>query len=137
MQLLDRLRAQGWRLTPQRRVVAEVLQGDHGHLTADEVLALARERLPEVSLATVYNTLNELATMGQVLVVSAAEGPKRYDTNVAEPHQHLSCVRCHRVVDVHPAGADRLALPADQQHGYRLIDVEVIFRGVCPDCHDE
>ena len=64
--LLERLRAVGWRLTPQRRVIAEAMGGDHVHLTAEEVLERARGRLPEVSLATVYNTLNELVSMGEV-----------------------------------------------------------------------
>ena len=57
MPLLDRLRAVGWRLTPQRRVIAEAMGGDHVHLTAEEVLERARVRLPEVSLATVYLSL--------------------------------------------------------------------------------
>jgi len=132
--LVERLRTRGWRMTPQRRVVAEVLEGRHGHLTAEEVHALARERLPEVSLATVYNTLNELAVMGEVLAVSASEGPKRYDTNVSEPHQHLVCVRCQALVDVHPVGQDTLGLPDAERHGYELLDVEVVFKGLCAEC---
>ena len=53
--LVDRLRDRGWRLTAQRRVIAEAMTGDHVHLAADEVLDRARATLPEVSLATVYN----------------------------------------------------------------------------------
>jgi Fur family transcriptional regulator, stress-responsive regulator len=51
--LLLRLCERGWRLTAQRRVIAETLTGDHLHLTAEEVLAAARDRLPEVGRATV------------------------------------------------------------------------------------
>ncbi|MFE2439439.1 Fur family transcriptional regulator, partial [Streptomyces sp. NPDC059409] len=68
--LLERLRERGWRLTAQRRVVAEVLDGDHVHLTADEVHARAARRLPEISRATVYNTLRELVHRAEVLEVS-------------------------------------------------------------------
>ena len=57
MPLLDRLRSRGWTMTPQRRVVAAVLSGEHIHLTADEVDVLAVSRLPEISRATVYKTL--------------------------------------------------------------------------------
>lgn len=60
--LLERLRGRGWRMTSQRRVVAEVLDGDHVHLTADEVHTRAAQRLPEISRATVYNTLGELVS---------------------------------------------------------------------------
>ena len=87
--LLDRLRALHWRLTPQRRVIAETMRGDHVHLTAEEVLERARERLPEVSLATVYNTLNELVSMGEVQQVDAGDGPTRYDPNTEDGHHHL------------------------------------------------
>jgi len=61
--------------------VTEVLDGDHLHLTAEAVHGRARERLPEISLATVYNTLNELVAMGEVLEISGAGGAKRYDPN--------------------------------------------------------
>ena len=75
--LLERLRTRGWRVTPQRRAVAEVLTGDHVHLTADEVHERARARLPEVSLATVYNTLGELVDMGEVLEIGRASCRER------------------------------------------------------------
>ena len=133
-ELIDRLRLRDWRLTAQRRVVAEVMAGDHVHLTAEEVLERARERLPEVSLATVYNTLNELVVMGEVREVQAGDGPRRYDPNVTSDHQHLQCVRCGSLWDVEPSGAAALALPVDQQRGFRLLDVDIVFRGRCPAC---
>src|ERR1700745_3205433 len=74
-ELVQRLRDRGWRLTAQRRVVAEVLAGDHVHLTADAVYSRAQLLLPEISLATVYNTLNELVDMGEVLEISTGDGP--------------------------------------------------------------
>jgi Fur family ferric uptake transcriptional regulator len=133
-ELIDRLRQRDWRLTAQRRVVAEVLIGEHVHLTAEAVHLRARALLPEISLATVYNTLNELVAMGEVREVQAGEGPRRYDPNVTFPHQHLQCVRCGTLWDVEPAGAAGLALPAEQQRGFRLLDVDIVFRGLCPDC---
>jgi Fe2+ or Zn2+ uptake regulation protein len=132
--LLERLRARDdWRLTAQRRAVAGVLRGDHVHLTADAVHELARAELPEISLATVYNTLNELVAMGEVLEVAVGDGPKRYDPNVDVAHNHLRCVGCDELLDVR-AGANRPKLAAGQAHGYRILDVEVIFQGLCPAC---
>jgi Fe2+ or Zn2+ uptake regulation protein len=133
-ELIDRLRLREWRLTAQRRVVAEVLTGQHVHLTAEAVHGRARILLPEISLATVYNTLNELVTMGEVREVQAGDGPRRYDPNVTSAHQHLQCVGCGALWDVEPAGAASLALAVDQQRGFRLLDVDIVFRGVCPDC---
>lgn len=121
-------------MTAQRRVVAEVLAGDHVHLSAEAVHTLAQARLPEISLATVYNTLNELVAMGEVLEVSAGVGAKRYDPNVEMAHQHLVCVVCGTLRDVVPAGEDGLCLPAGQRHGFRLIDIDIVFRGMCAGC---
>ena len=132
--MLARLRDRGWRLTPQRRVVAEVLAGDHVHLTAEAVYTRAQQLLPEISLATVYNALNELVDMGEVLEISTGDGPKRYDTNATAAHHHLYCVGCGDLRDVNPRGTDALSLMPSQQHGYELLDVDIVFRGRCPDC---
>jgi Fur family ferric uptake transcriptional regulator len=131
--LLSRLRARGWRLSPQRRVVAEVLVGDHVHLTAEEIHDLARERLPEISRATVYNTLNELVVMGEVLEVDVVDGPKRYDPNVAEEHDHLVCDNCHAIRDV-PRSPTPPTIPRNAQAGYLVTAVEITYRGLCPAC---
>lgn len=129
--LIDRLRHRGWRLTAQRRVIAEAMTGEHVHLAADEILERARAALPEVSLATVYNTLNELVELGELLEIPHADGRKRYDPNVTERHHHLVCVGCGQMLDVH---TDEPRLPADQRHGFEVLDVDVTFRARCPDC---
>ncbi len=132
--LLERLRVRQWRITPQRRTVAEVLHGDHVHLSADEVFAAARHRLPEISLATVYNTLNELVAMGEVREVRAGTGVTRYDPNAHVRHHHLVCTGCGAIFDVRPEGTGGLRLTGSDRHGYRVDEVEVVFRGRCPDC---
>ena len=126
-----RLRNRGWRLTAQRRVIAEAMTGEHVHLAADEVFERARALLPEVSLATVYNTLNELVEMGELLEITHVDGRRRFDPNVGERHHHLVCVDCGRMLDV---SGDEPQLPVDQQHGFELLEVEVTFRARCPDC---
>ena len=133
-ELAERLRQRGWRLTTQRRVVAETLVGEHVHLTAAAVHVAAQAVLPEISMATVYNTLNELVNMGEVLEISAGNGPKRYDPNTTITRQHLRCMRCGTLRDVAPAGEDGLTLPADQQHGFQVVGVDIMFRGLCPTC---
>jgi Fur family ferric uptake transcriptional regulator len=129
--LLERLRALDWRITPQRRAVASVLTGEHVHLTADEVHQAAQHLVPELSLATVYNTLNELVEM---LEVRAAQGPARYDPNVSPGHHHLVCRECGTIYDVAPSGLDGLGLSRSQRRGFAVDDVEITFRGLCPAC---
>jgi len=130
--LLTRLRDREWRLSAQRRAVAEVLVGEHVHLTAEQVHDLARERLPEVSRATVYNTLNELVAMGELFEVDVTDGPKRYDPNVTERHDHLVCDGCQAIRDVPRSSSPDV--PPDVLGGFLVTGVEVTYRGLCPSC---
>ena len=131
--LLERLRQRGWRLTPQRRVVAEVLHGSHVHLAADEVLNRAQQRLPEVSRATVYNTLGDLVALGEVNEMSFDGRTKRYDPNVQGPHHHLVCDGCGTVWDVlHDVPAPDL--PPGDRHGVDVRSATVTYRGLCEAC---
>ncbi|WP_431781944.1 Fur family transcriptional regulator [Streptomyces chumphonensis] len=132
--LLGRLRARGWRVTSQRRVVVEVLDGDHVHLTADEVHTRAARRLAEISRATVYNTLSELVALGEVKEVATDGRARRYDPNAARPHQHLVCSVCGTIRDVHPSGDPLAALPDAERFGFTVSEAEVTYRGLCPSC---
>jgi Fe2+ or Zn2+ uptake regulation protein len=129
--LLERLQARGCRMTAQRRIIAEVFDGQHVHLTADDVLQQARQVLPEVSRATVYNALNDFSALGELLEVTHADGKKRYDPNVSERHHHLVCVECDRMLDVQAIDPE---LPEAQRYGFEILDVAVTFRARCPQC---
>lgn len=132
--LLERLRTRGWRITPQRRAVVQALAGEHVHLAADQVHASARVLVPEVSLATVYNTLNELVSMGEISAINVGDGSTRYDPKVGPDHHHLICDGCGRIYDVEPSGVDGVDLSSAQRHGMRIDSVAVVFRGRCADC---
>ena len=132
--LADRLAARGWRITPQRRAVLSALEGEHVHLSADQVHAAARGVVPEVSLATVYNTLNELIAMGEISEIRLADGTTRYDPKTGPDHHHLVCGGCGLTFDVAPRGVGGLSLPQGQRHGMAVETVEVVFRGRCPNC---
>lgn len=121
-------------MTAQRRVVAEVLDGEHVHLTADEVHARAVAKLPEISRATVYNTLGEMVSLGEVIEVSTDRRAKRYDPNAHRAHHHLVCAQCGAIRDVHPAGDPLADLPAGERFGFTISGVELTYRGICPDC---
>ncbi len=121
-------------MTPQRRVIAQVLDGEHVHLSAEAVHGRARAMLPEISLATVYNTLNELVAMGEVLEVASGSGPKRYDPNTRVAHHHLVCTSCGALRDVFDAGPGAGSLRPSETHGFTLTGVEIVFKGLCPAC---
>ena len=132
--LIERVSArENWRLTAQRRVVAEVLDGQHVHLSADEVLERAQRRLPEISLATIYNTLNELVAMGEVREFRGRAGGVRYDPN-ADGHHHLVCDGCGAVTEAPPELLDAVAARLRRDHDFRLDPGATPLHGLCASC---
>ncbi|MEZ4239764.1 MAG: transcriptional repressor [Myxococcota bacterium] len=136
MVLIERLRARQWRLSAQRRVIAEVLSGPSLHLTAEEVTQRARAALPEISVATVYNTLNELVGMGELREIDGIGRLRRYDPNTVQPHHHLVCVGCDRILDVFPEEDFAGALEPSERHGFEVHRADVLFSGRCPGCRE-
>nr|WP_232805752.1 transcriptional repressor [Glycomyces xiaoerkulensis] len=121
-------------MTPQRRVIAETLDGAHVHYTADEILDRACRLMPEISRATVYNTLNEMVALGEVLELNLDGRSKRYDPNIEHDHHHLICDGCGATRDVHTLADPLDSLPGDERHGFAVAEASITFRGLCPDC---
>ncbi len=129
---LERLRAAGLRATPQRRTILEVVDGiGDGHPTADDVFREARNRLPELSRATVYNTLSDLARGGLVQVVEGV-GALRFDANLDREHQHFRCRACGGLFDVRISGLERLRPHLDE--GFDVERARIVLEGTCPRC---
>jgi Fur family transcriptional regulator, ferric uptake regulator len=91
----------GYRLTPQRTLVWDVLRGQDGHMSAEEVCAHVQKQFPNVNISTVYRTLELLVELS--LVRETHLGPARRFFEVEEevPHHHLVCEACGRVTHVH------------------------------------
>jgi Fur family peroxide stress response transcriptional regulator len=133
-------RERGVRLTPQRLAIFDYLAQRPGHPTAEDVYQEVLARHPTLSFATVYNTLELLAELGEVRMVIVDELRRRYDVNT-EPHQHAVCRRCRRIVDVHDdeiGGGDRLreALARVDLPGSDFVveAASVEFSGLCGVC---
>ncbi|GAB4410384.1 MAG: Fur family transcriptional regulator [Anaerolineales bacterium] len=131
--VLELLRRKGYHVTPQRRVIVDILAGDGTHPTAEQVYQRASAVMPEISRTTVYNTLRELVELGELAPVEdLSDGGTRYDTNT-DAHHHLFCVRCNRLVDItlNFAGPE---LPDEHAMGFKILKGQVTFYGICPDC---
>ena len=131
-ELADAFRARGLKVTPQRECIFTVLHGSEVHPTAEAVYAVARDRMPTMSLKTVYQTLNDLADMGEIQQLDVGTGASRFDPNV-DPHHHLVCRRCGKIRDLH-VDYPGLRVPAAQQDGFEVEEAEVVFRGLCAEC---
>lgn len=134
-EMCRKFRALGLRVTPQRRFIFQVLEGNPHHPSAEAVYEEVRAFVPEISLATVYNTLRELVDLGELRELNLGDGKSRYDPDLSN-HQHLVCVCCHAVADV-ACDISGLALTPEQSRGYRLLGTDVTFYGLCPACQQQ
>lgn len=132
-ELLTRFREEGLRVTPQRQCLFRLLTGNDRHPTVDALYESARAEMPTISLKTVYQTVNDLAAMGEVMLLDLGTGSLRVDPNVDDAHDHVVCSRCGMVRDI-PAGAPAPALPARYRRRFSVESVEVVYRGLCGDC---
>ena len=126
-----RLTTNGFRFTPQRQRVYDVLLQKRDHPTADEVFIRAKRQMPEISHATVYNCLDALVKSGLVRQVTLDRGATRFCPNMHE-HCHFYCDECDCVFDVDlPAGAPAgVALP----RGFRAKHFDIAIHGLCAGC---
>lgn len=121
------------RMTRQRAVILEELRKVKSHPTADELYSIVRERLPRISLGTVYRNLDFLADSGEIRRLEAAGSTKRFDGDISW-HQHVRCSTCGRIGDV----MRPLAVPSVEGmkvEGFSSISGSRIeFDGICEDC---
>jgi Fur family transcriptional regulator, stress-responsive regulator len=132
-ELTDTFRAQGLRVTPQRQAIFRLLHGVDTHPTVDSLYDAARVEMPTISRKTVYQTVHDLESMGEVQLLDVGTGSLRVDPNVEHAHQHLVCTRCGTVRDVLLDIAD-LRVPGRYRRDFTVEAVEVVFRGVCEAC---
>ena len=116
-------------MTQQRKLIYEVVRASDKHMTAEEIFLQAKERLPSLSIATVYRNLGLMARDGEIRRITAA-GADRYDRSVSE-HDHLICVKCGRMSD---AALDGLRESLAQQSGQQILSYELNMYYICPDC---
>ena len=126
-------REQGVPLTVQRRTVLEVLAGRFDHPTADQIYDDVTHHLPELSRTTVYRVLETLVEMGVIHKAQHLGSSARYDPNT-ERHHHLTCIECHKVVDLEDEVLDRIKVPKASSKDFEITDYSVHFKGFCSDC---
>jgi Fe2+ or Zn2+ uptake regulation protein len=130
-ELTEAFRAAGLKLTPQRQLLFRLLYGNASHPTADALFASASEQMPGISLRTVYQTLNDLAAMGELQLIALDQGAARFDPNV-DDHHHVICEHCGEVRDVYVEGAESLDIVG--LDGFRPGTTSIVFHGTCAAC---
>ena len=128
--LTERLSTSGFRFTPQRQHVYDVILHKRDHPTAEEVFIRTKRAMPEISHATVYNCLDALVKCGLVRPVQLERGATRFCPNMEE-HCHYFCDACGEVFDVPlPKDSNLMAGPK----GFKVDHYDIAVHGLCADC---
>lgn len=131
VELTEAFRQRGLKVTPQRQCIFRILNDNSSHPSAEAVYEAAVAEMPTISLRTVYQTLNDLVSMGELQQLQLTPGSARFDPNTTD-HHHLVCDGCGEIRDVYVSGlADVDVRGLD---GFRVAATDVVFRGSCPTC---
>ena len=122
-------------LTKQREAVLQVIRDSEAHLTANEVFIAAKELLPTISFATVYNSLRFLKEVGHIAEITFGNGASRFD-RMTHRHDHAICTECGTLVDIEMEIPAELIEQAERECSFKTDSIEFTLRGRCPDCAD-
>jgi len=128
--VLKKLRKAKYKLTPQRMAIIDILIGNTSHPSADTIYEQLKAKYPMVSFSTVYNTLNVLKNLGELMELTINENKINYDPNI-EPHHHLLCEKCGQIKDIFQK-AD--IMKEDIINNHKVKKYRIYFYGICFDC---
>lgn len=128
-----RLRARGYRLTPQRELVLQAVE-ELGHATPDDVLAAVRERSQAVNVSTVYRTLELLEELGLVRHAHLTDRAPTYHSTATPSHVHLVCRGCAKVTEMSPSKIEPMTSMLQDDYGFTTDIGHLTIFGTCTDC---
>jgi len=131
VELTEAFRAAGLKVTPQRQLIFRLMHDNETHPTADSLFATASDLMPGISLRTVYQTLTDLASMGEIRMIDVGTGAGRFDPNT-DDHHHVVCEGCGEVRDVYVEGSDALSVRG--LDGFTVSRTAILFNGTCSRC---
>ena len=117
-------------MTRQRALILELLHSTSGHLTADEIFALARQRMPSIARGTVYRNLKLMEQDREIARLEMPACPDRYDRTTA-PHGHLYCDGCGELQDIPVVG---LVREIENVIGTEVRSYQLTINYLCPAC---
>ena len=133
-QMVEKLRAREFRVTPQRLAVLEVIAASEDHPSVEMIFGQVRARFPTTSLATVYKTVALLKDLQEVLELGFPDRGNRYGGNKPYPHPHLICTKCGAIMDPDLSILHELTQEVAAETGFQILTHRLDFFGICRRC---
>lgn len=132
--MVDVLKQNGFRLTPQRIAIVEILANSAEHPGVEQIHRQVTQRFSTTSLATVYKTVSLLKELGEVMELGFGDEINRYDGRNPHPHPHIMCMKCRSIIDPDLSALTALSWELTRETGYEILSHRLDFFGICPKC---
>jgi Fur family ferric uptake transcriptional regulator len=128
------LKQQGWRMTPQRKLILDAVARSSGHISVDDVYRQVARDFPDVNITTVYRTLELLEDLGCVRHTHY-HGDRAFYERTDEPaHQHLVCMECGGDQELDLSVLEPLHEELMRRYGFEAHLNHTAIVGVCRGC---
>ncbi|NIP29470.1 MAG: transcriptional repressor [Candidatus Dadabacteria bacterium] len=124
----------GLKVTPQRIAIYKELAKTEEHPSTEMIYNNIKNYYPNISLTTVYRTLETFEKTGLISVVNVLYNAARYDANL-KPHHHIVCIKCKKIEDVYDDSINYSNLNPDIDN-YDVLGCSVLFNGLCKSCSE-
>jgi Fur family transcriptional regulator, ferric uptake regulator len=124
----------GYRLTPQRMMVLDVLHRTDDHISAEEIFKDVKATYPYANISTVYRTLELLKKLDLITEIDMGDGCIRYHLLEKGHHHHLICNKCGKVVDLPESFLQELKVKLADKYDFEADIKHMAVFGICSDC---
>lgn len=132
--IIQKLRDNGHKITPQRLAIVKILAGSKGHPSVEDIHDQIKTDFPTMSLATVYRNIVLIKSLGEVLELGFPDGSNRYDGNKPFPHPHVICIKCKKIVDPDLDSLDNMRKEVAVETEFKILNHRLDFFGICSNC---
>ena len=132
--IIQKLRDNGHKITPQRLAIAKVLAKSKGHPSVENIHHQLKKDFPTMSLATIYKNILLINSLGEVLELGFPDGSNRYDGKKPYPHPHVICIKCKRIVDLDLDSLDAMQKEVALETNFKILNRRLDFFGICSNC---
>lgn len=117
----------------QRNLVYDIVITSCDHPTAEVIYQRAREKMPKISLGTVYRNLNELVELKKIIRITVPGDSDHFDKTL-HTHAHLFCKGCQNLIDIMNQDVSKLINDIEISNGIKVISGDITFHGICSKC---
>jgi Fur family peroxide stress response transcriptional regulator len=135
--IIQKLRDNGYKMTPQRLAIVKILAKSEGHPSVENIHGQIKKDFPTMSLATVYKNIILIKSLGEVLELGFPDGSNRYDGNRPFSHPHVICIQCKKIVDADLDSLEGMKKEVSLETRFKILNHRLDFFGICSDCMAE